>query len=1303
MMKRRLFQMLAAAFAVSLCIQGKALAWDGFSFFRSGNDSITAGGTNENGEPCGDDDGCNGHRYQGKDAATKIYVESGEHTIYFEDVLINKSTNTTSLDKEVFRIGKDAVVHLVLKGNNQLYSGKDTPGIIVPEGAKLDISTDPSDPKASLTVNSAEDGSAAGIGGGPAEGDASIGEITINSGTINALGRGDYPGIGTLNGTGHVIVNGGVISAEDNLSGSGTGGSKNKAIQCGTISSTPGEGHFSIIKGSVTGKSDALNALVSSGKDDVKNFTVYGDVILEDKNAGGIDWTSVNRILFNTGSCLTLPENSNLWDASCNRDNNNELVFKGSNINLVYTEGSGVLMADDIDKLKELGCLPKLALKDTDFMKQDSATGKLSLPEGTYTGFSLAETVLTPKSERNGQPVESIKGWVPTIRNSQGKETEFKDAGTYMITFRKSGREIQLNGVIIHPRKLSEVNITISPQTYTGNALTPEISAKYEGKSVPFEQGTAYTMTHNGQAVSSFTEADSYEIEFTGVGNFTETTKGTFVINKAVLKDTVKTSVTVDGEDILDDIEDKIVYDTKRKKVEIKVTHEGKTPKEELDLNTDYTITYSGDKFEATQDEAQADFTNAGKVTINIEGAGNYQGNIEHTFEIRKKKAELAAVTAKSRDYNGTDDVVIEKVDIEANSIFQGDDVSVDPASEPVLTAKIDSADVGNYNTLTFDEKELSAKLTGVQSGNYAFEGNEDGKVVFKLPKDNEVKISTASLDGKPEFVPLEENKYTADKNYETFEYTVKVSNPITEEQFGNKIEYEYKIDDGEWQDEASFKAIEPESVHTFHVRTKAVWPKDESTFSDPDNRANIKPGTENEMEITFKRLPQAPPNKPTLEFEQNEGSPTFTATINIGGKVPEIPGIEYSFDGKTFSDENTKSDCTSGTNYTGYVRFKETKTHLPGEIAASDTVPAPQLTVNKPVIEPGSKSFLAGKTIEVTMSCSTAEAVIYYTLDGKTPTVGNQNTIQWDGTPITITETTTVRAIATAPEMFPAESDPATYTKITTAQAEKQFFIKRIDVEDEETYEIPKTLLDAGLNDEEAITVALFHAIMDSPKSAIAPFNYLNTEYFDIKIQFSADGKTDWVDATPENFPAEGVTISLSDATLERNSEDLKDVDKDTHVFLAAHMFTDFHGDFTPGDIEVLDVAETEDSLQFTMNGTSPIVIAWAVGDNPDNNKPGGSSQGDDSNGGNGSGNGTENGTGNAGAGDGSKIASEAGLDETNGDKKDSEDGILAKAKEYLSSLPVTGDTSPIVLWIAIGGISLLVVILVIVKLRKR
>ena len=441
----------------------------------------------------------------------------------------------------------------------------------------------------------------------------------------------------------------------------------------------------------------------------------------------------------------------------------------------------------------------------------------------------------------------------------------------------------------------------------------------------------------------------------------------------------------------------------------------------------------------------------------------------------------------------------------------------------------------------------------------------------------------------------------------------------------------------------------------------------------------------------------------PTLEFEQNEGSPTFTATINIGGKVPEIPGIEYSFDGKTFSDENTKSDCTSGTNYTGYVRFKETKTHLPGEIAASDTVPAPQLTVNKPVIEPGSKSFLAGKTIEVTMSCSTAEAVIYYTLDGKTPTVGNQNTIQWDGTPITITETTTVRAIATAPEMFPAESDPATYTKITTAQAEKQFFIKRIDVEDEETYEIPKTLLDAGLNDEEAITVALFHAIMDSPKSAIAPFNYLNTEYFDIKIQFSADGKTDWVDATPENFPAEGVTISLSDATLERNSEDLKDVDKDTHVFLAAHMFADFHGDFTPGDIEVLDVAETEDGLQFTMNGTSPIVIAWAVGDNPDNNKPGSDSQGDDSNGGNGSGNGTENGTGNAGAGDGSKIASEAGLDETNGDKKDSEDGILAKAKEYLSSLPVTGDTSSIVLWIAIGGISLLVVILVIVKLRKR
>ena len=144
----------------------------------------------------------------------------------------------------------------------------------------------------------------------------------------------------------------------------------------------------------------------------------------------------------------------------------------------------------------------------------------------------------------------------------------------------------------------------------------------------------------------------------------------------------------------------------------------------------------------------------------------------------------------------------------------------------------------------------------------------------------------------------------------------------------------------------------------------------------------------------------------------QNEGSPTFTATINLGKPVLPIPGVEYSFDGKNFSDDPTKDNCTSGTEYIGYVRFKETKTHLPGKVAQSEPTIAPQLMVSKPVIKPGSKAFLAGYSVEVTMSCATPTATIYYTTDGKEPVPGNSNTVQYDGNPIQITEPTTVRVV---------------------------------------------------------------------------------------------------------------------------------------------------------------------------------------------------------------------------------------------------------------------------------------------------
>lgn len=1307
--------MAAATLAASLLIPGTALAG---SLFNGGTGSITENSLGDNGKPC--NEGCTGHTFTGTQG--KIYVESGTHTLNFKDVTINKSQASAGQDTEAVRLGTNATVHLVLEGKNSVVGGKNTAGIMVPKGATLEISASKDDPNAELlatTYTGSDAVGAAGIGGDSSENTKEIGKIIINGGHIKATGRGDnFPGIGTNKPSGEIVINGGVISTEP----SGNGINHGKAIQGATVTSDTG--HFSIVKGSIYGNTANLNTLVSDLINDTQ-LTVYGDVVLQDKNSGGIDWeNTVEKITILDGSALTLPEQKDDWNASCNTGSTGELVFAGKG-SIIFNPDNTSLTSTDISNLTDNGILMKVALTAEDFKLEDPITHVKDFRSLPYTGRDLTNDLLYANSKRGNYDVESLNGWSRKIEKD-GKEVQFINAGNYVVTYEKEGRKVVLDPVKIAQRPLkSETNdfrIIIPAKTYTGQPLVPDISATYTGAPITFEYGKDYTMTSDdGTDVTGFTNAGEYKIVFTGTanGNFTGSTEGTFTILPAsITAEEAKISITVDGEDILDDQEDDIVYDTNAKNVEVKLTYDNKN----LTLGTDYTVKYSGTNFEETDDKTKADFTNAGTVNITLEGITNYGGTVTHSFEIKKKKIDLQDVTAKSRTYNGTNVVEIEAAEIRENDILSSDDISIKPEAtdaSPVLTATIARADIGSYKELFFNAADVNAKFFGTQSSNYTLKEDENGQYRFELKGDKNVVISTASLGVIPELVGRNENMYRADKNYEFFEYTALVKDPITEPQFGHKIQYEYKIGtEGKWQDSPDFEGIKPGDEHMFYVRTKAVWPDGVAPSAEPEKYANIAPSTPGALPIKFEQLEQEAPDEPTLTFEQNEGIPTFTATINLGKPVSEIPGVEYSFNKKDFSDNPTKPNCTSGTEYIGYVRFKETKTHLPGKIAQSKPTIAPQAMVSKPVITPGpgsngSKPFLQGYSVEVTISCATPGAEIYYTLDGKTPVPGDSNTTKYEGDPIQITETTTVRALATESDMEPTEGEAVTYTMITTSEAHTQYVIQKIDPDTPESYEIPETLINEGLNGVDAITAALFNAIMESPKSKTAPFNYLNMEYFDIKIQFSADGLTDWVDATAENFPPEGVTVSLSDDTLARHSEKLKDVDKNTHVFLASHMFTEFYGDWAPGNVEVLDVNETETSLEFTVTGASPMAVAWAVGQNPtpgggnpadpgDNNS--GKTDDDNSGGGDpgntGSGDPANPGSGDpANSGGDPKVASEAG----DGSKTDPDNGATSRAQQYLSSLPVTGDTASLLLWISLGVISLGVLAFAIVKIRRR
>ena len=162
-----------------------------------------------------------------------------------------------------------------------------------------------------------------------------------------------------------------------------------------------------------------------------------------------------------------------------------------------------------------------------------------------------------------------------------------------------------------------------------------------------------------------------------------------------------------------------------------------------------------------------------------------------------------------------------------------------------------------------------------------------------------------------------------------------------------------------------------------------------------------------------------AAPTAFTLTFTLNADGMTFTATI------PAFAGGEYSFDGATYSPTtSTKIDCNPNTSCTGYARIAETPTHK-ASTATSSTQTSPKLTVATPTFTPNGASSFTG-TQSVTISCTTVGATIHYTTDGTEPTASSPVY----STALSLTSTTTVKAIAVKTDMNNSAIATATFTK---------------------------------------------------------------------------------------------------------------------------------------------------------------------------------------------------------------------------------------------------------------------------------
>ncbi|MCD8104958.1 MAG: hypothetical protein LUF35_08155 [Lachnospiraceae bacterium] len=93
------------------------------------------------------------------------------------------------------------------------------------------------------------------------------------------------------------------------------------------------------------------------------------------------------------------------------------------------------------------------------------------------------------------------------------------------------------------------------------------------------------------------------------------------------------------------------------------------------------------------------------------------------------------------------------------------------------------------------------------------------------------------------------------------------------------------------------------------------------------------------------------------------------------------------------------------------------------------------------------------------------------------------------------------------------------------------------------------------------------------------------NTVVYDVKLQFSRDGGLTWEDATEENFPAEGITV-----TLAYPNDGIK-ANYQNYDFVVLHMFT---AGEKAGQTETPAVTKTSDGIQVTLTGFSPVAVSW-------------------------------------------------------------------------------------------------------------
>ena len=339
--------------------------------------------------------------------------------------------------------------------------------------------------------------------------------------------------------------------------------------------------------------------------------------------------TYKDGVQFVTGDVTTVAATgtiTNVGEANNTIDITYSSAEKANNYNVTKHEGKLIVNAATLDISSNL--TDDAATKVYD--GQPLSTTATSTTEGATIKYSL-DGGTTWVDE-----VPSITNVGTLTVEAKASKTNYNDA-TVTYTLEVTKRPIEIVG------ESGSKTYTGSEQELTGYSVNTA-----EGK---YDVVTGQVLSTTYSAKGTNANADGYTGTFgtivikSGETDVTDNyaitpTPGKLVITQQTINpgtDPEKKDPAYDGVEV-GEIED-VIYNGKPQEEVPTVQDKAQN---DLEKDKDYTITYSRDT------------TNVGKVTVTIEGTGNYTGTIERTYNI--KPATLKVVTpSKSKTYDGNE------------------------------------------------------------------------------------------------------------------------------------------------------------------------------------------------------------------------------------------------------------------------------------------------------------------------------------------------------------------------------------------------------------------------------------------------------------------------------------------------------------------------------------------------------------------------------------------------------------------------------------------------------------------------